>query len=95
MTICPYCNREMDEITETCEFNQVKIDGKWFQRKMISLIGQQFGARCSGCGILIAPKHYHHFGCPDEECPKCWRSLKVCNCKKEALKCGDVIKTIE
>ncbi len=95
MAKCPYCGHEMDGTTDTCEYTHVKIGGEWYQRKMISLIGENLGSRCSGCGILIAPKHYHHCGCPNEECPKCWRSSKTCECKKQALKHGDLIKIIE
>jgi hypothetical protein len=95
MTKCPFCNREMDETTDTCEFTHIKVSGKWYQRKMISYGGETLGKRCSGCGILIAPRHYHHYGCVNEECPKCWRAEVKCDCKKEALKHGDLIIPIQ
>ena len=95
MTKCPYCNREMDETTETCEFTHVKVSGKWYQRKMISTVNEKIGTRCSGCGILIAPKHYHHCGCPHEECPNCWRSHVRCECEVQALKHDEVVLDIK
>ena len=95
MAKCPYCGREMDETTDTCEFTQVKINDKWFKRKMISYGGETLGERCKVCGILIAPKHYHHCGCANEECPNCWRSGNRCECNKEAFKHGDKIIEIK
>ena len=94
MAKCPYCNREMDESTDTCEFDQIKVSGKWYKRKMISTASEQLGSRCSGCGILIAPHHYHHCGCPYEECPNCWRSSERCECDVEALKHDDVVMEV-
>lgn len=95
MAKCPYCNREMDETTDTCEFTHVKVSGKWYQRKMISTANEKIGTRCSGCGTLIAPKHYHHYGCSYEECPSCWRSHERCECNVQALKHGDVVLKIQ
>ena len=91
MAKCPYCNLEMDETTDTCEFDQVKVNGKWYHRKMISTANESLGTRCAGCGILIAPHHYHHCGCPHEECPNCWRSTERCECNVQALKHDDVV----
>jgi len=69
----------MDETTDSCEFTA----------------NEKIGTRCSGCGILIAPKHYHHCGCPHEECPNCWRPHVRCECEVQALRHDDVIKEIE
>ena len=95
MTKCPYCNLEMDGTSDSCEFTHIKVNGEWFQRKIISYGGESLGTRCRECGIMIAPKHYHHFGCVNEECPKCWRSGVKCDCEKQALKKGEIVKKIE
>ncbi|MBN2156839.1 MAG: hypothetical protein JW776_12420 [Candidatus Lokiarchaeota archaeon] len=95
MTKCSYCNQEMDETTDSCKFNQIKINDKWYSRKLISYGGETLGNRCKECGILIAPQHYHHYGCVNEECPQCWRIIAKCDCKKQALKMDDIIKPIE
>ena len=92
---CPYCGLEMSESTDSCEFDQIKVNNKWFSRKVVSYGGETLGKRCKGCGIQIAPKHYHHYGCPNEECPNCWRAALKCTCEKQALKKNDIIKNIE
>ena len=84
---CEYCKNENPD---TCTFNKIKVNGKWYNRKIISYGGETLGSRCRECGILLSPKHYHHFGCSGEECPHCWRSSMKCDCKKEALKKGDL-----
>ena len=30
MAKCPYCNLEMDETSDTCEFTHIKVNGEWF-----------------------------------------------------------------
>ena len=90
-TICPYCGLEISEDTDSCELDHIKVNDTWYTRKVVSYGGESFGKRCKGCGILIAPKNYHHFGCPNEECPVCWRAASLCNCRKQALKKNDKI----
>lgn len=85
MGVCLLCNKKIGS-SEGCTFNEIRIDGKWYQRIKSDI-------ESCDCGSLDGKTH--HFGCDMEKCPVCYGQMIWCNClgEKEAFRnnSGDVI----
>jgi hypothetical protein len=75
---CFDCELNMsDDTTNTCTYNELYMDGKWYKRNSTYF---DVNERCHDCNILNQQGNYHHSGCDMERCPKCGGQLIGCGC---------------
>ena len=78
------CINEIENGTKTCEFAQISIGEKVYDRRIKKEhYGPEYGnwgGKCSDCGIIVEVGNVHHYGCDMDICPKCdWQEI-LCTC---------------
>lgn len=85
---CPVCLKALqhsygcrDDRTIRFEDGEVRDPVVYGEEERFQPFVSQPVKPCDRCGAM--PGHYHHSGCPEEECPKCGEQYQSCGCSTD------------
>ncbi len=87
MELCKFCGRKTGETT-SCIACDIIIDGIKYtpitHRSKKGLIFGEKKLKCPVCAVVSGG--YHHLGCSEEICPKCFKRWIYCKCSGRKVK---------